>query len=647
MNEKLSFEKKIEKNNFFKIFFNIIKKNIIVFLILVSLFLTSVFSIFFLYRSNNYCTLYNNLSNEDKNSIILELSSMNIPYKIYSSDNKIKIPRNLIYQVRMNLSEKGIPKENINGFEILDKEKFGESQFHERINYQRALEGELSKTIMKIDSIKNASVHLVINSKSIFINNDIDSSASILLTLKFGKYLDSNKIDAILHLVSTSVSGLKYKNITIVDQYGNFLNKLSDIDIYGNSKLIYINDIEQKYKKKIEEILIPLFGINNIHAQVTAQVDFDKKEKVEEHYKPNSNIFDKSIRSNQSVYSKEFHSENKNVNIKENYLKKKDDKDIKNNLNSNMSKQDINSKKNIINDKDNKNFLNNGDYVSNYDNTTNYELDHNIINTKMNVGNLKKISVGIVINYIKDSNGKFIPLNINDIEKIKCLVKNSIGFSEERGDTVDLVNSLFFHNPEIKKEKNILVEKNYSDIFFDNFLFILLTIILFIFFYEFLLKKIFFYIFRRNKNNNKNIKINNKDVNNKDVNNKDVNNKDVNNKDVNNKDVNNKDVNNKDVNDKDVNNKDVNNKDVNDKDVNDKDVNNKDVNDKDVNNKDVNDKDVNDKKYINKKIVKEKSKEKTFSNALVVTKQNKENKNIFERKSLFIAKIIRNWINKK
>ncbi|WP_343189717.1 flagellar basal-body MS-ring/collar protein FliF [Buchnera aphidicola (Pseudoregma panicola)] len=563
MNEKLSFEKKMEKNNFFESFFYIIKKNIIVSLILASLFFTSAFSIFFLYKSNNYFTLYNNLSNEDKNSIILELSSMKIPYEIDSSGNKIKIPKNLIYKVRMDLSEKGIPKENIDGFEILDKEKFGESQFHEKINYQRALEGELSKTIMKIDAIKNASVHLVINSKSIFIDNDIDSSASILLTLKFGKYLDSRKIDAILHLVSTSVSGLKYKNITIVDQYGNFLNKLSDIDIYGNNKLSYINDIEKKYKRKIEEILIPLFGINNVHAQVTAQINFDKKEKVEEKYKPNSNVFDKSIRSNQSIYSKEFHSENKNINAQENYLKKKDNKDIENKVNSNMSNKDINFKNNTNINENNKNFIDNGDYVSNYDNTTNYELDHNITNTKMNVGNLKRISVGVVINYVKNSNGKFIPLNKNEIEKIKCLVKNSIGFSEERGDTVDLVNSLFFQHPEIKKEKKIFVEKNYLDIFFKNFLFILSIIILLIFFYEFLLKKIFFYIFYNNKKNDKNIS--NKDINDKNISNKDINDKNISNKDINDKNISNKDINDKNISNKDINDKNISNKDINDK----------------------------------------------------------------------------------
>ncbi|BGI51293.1 MAG: flagellar basal-body MS-ring/collar protein FliF [Buchnera aphidicola (Ceratovacuna japonica)] len=621
MNEKLSFEKEIKKNNFFEFFFNIIKKNIIIFIILSSFFLTFIFSIFFLYSSTNYCTLYNNLLNEDKNVIISELSNMHIPYKINDAENKIKIPRNLIYEVRMRLSEKGIPKENINGFEILDKEKFGESQFHERINYQRALEGELAKTIMKIDYIKNASVRLVMNSKSIFVNNDIDASASVLLTVKYGKHLNINKINSILHLVSTSVSGLKYQNITIVDQYGNLLNQLSDVDVYNNSKLIYINDIEKKYKNKIEEILIPLFGINNVHAQVTAQIDFDKKEEVEEKYKPNSNIFDKSIRSNQSVYSKEFHSGSKSIGSEENYLKKKYDNNIKNNLNSNLHKKDINYKNNLNNIENNNNVSDhNGDYITNYDNTTNYELDHNIINTKINVGNLKRVSVGVVINYVKNSNGKFVPLNHDYIKKIRRLVKNSIGFSQDRGDTVDLVNSLFFNPQDNIKEKKIFIEKDYSNFFLKNFLFTFITVIFIILFYKLLFKKIFFYILYRKNKEKKNDKTKNKKI--------------KKNKNVDEKIL----EKNKNVDEKIL----EKNKNVDEKIL----EKNKNVDEKILEkNKNVDEKILEKNKNVDEKIL-EKNKKKKISNALIVTKQNNNDENVFEKKSSFIAKIIRNWINK-
>ncbi|WP_343191876.1 flagellar basal-body MS-ring/collar protein FliF [Buchnera aphidicola] len=583
MNEKLSFEKKSSKKNFFNNIFIAIKNNIIIFLILFSLFLTLIFSTIFFYKSASYSTLYNKLSNEDKNEIIFELSNMNIPYKISGLENKISIPKKLVYQVRFNLSEKGIPRNNIDGFEILDQEKFGESQFHERINYQRALEGELSKTIMKIDSIKNACVHLVMHSKSVFLNNDVDASASILLTLKSGKLLDVNKINAILHLVSKSVSGLKYKNITIVDQYGNFLNQKVDFDTYNNSKLIYLSEIEKKYKRKIEEILIPLFGVNNVHAQVTAQADFDKKEKIEERYKPNSEKFNKSIRSSQNIYNREFHkNKNNSNNLENNLVKHFDEKkyDEKNkNFNSNILGKNQNSKND--HNFNNSDINNNYEYSNNYDNTTNYELDHDITNTKVNIGSLKRISVGVVINYVKDSNGKFFPISKNDMQKIKELIKNTIGFSKERGDTVNLVNSLFFNNTaEKEKIKYVIVKKNNTNFLFRECCFIIFSIIILFFLY-----KIFFICFFKKK-------IKNKDI------------------------------------DKELKNKDI-----------DKELKNKDI-DKELKNK------MFEKNKKNNFLKKQSEKQKS-SNSLIVTKQNKNNKNIFDKKSSFIAKIIQNWINEK
>ncbi|WP_343189135.1 flagellar basal-body MS-ring/collar protein FliF [Buchnera aphidicola (Chaitoregma tattakana)] len=571
MNRKLSFEKNVNENKIFNNIFNIVKKNIILCLILLSASITLIFSILFLYKSTNYCTLYNNLSNEDKSLVIFELSSMNIPYKINDSKNKIKIPKKLVYQVRMHLSEKGIPKDNIDGFEILDKEKFGESQFREKINYQRALEGELSKTIMKIDSIKNATVHLVMHSKSVFFNDDIESTASVLLTLKFGKKLDINKINAILNLVSKSVSGLKYNNITIVDQYGNFLNQSMDMDTYNDSKLVYINNIEKKYKRKIEEILVPLFGIDNVYAQVTAQIDFDKKEKVEEKYKPNSNKLDQAIRSKQSSYSKDLNNSNDNYVHNKNSIK--EDVNIQDGV-KNLSKNDkkqhniFNNNKSII-DPSNTNSINTHNYNPNiignksynFDNTTNYEVDHDVINTKVNIGNLKKISAGIVINYVKDSKGNFVPLSSANIEKIKDLIKNSIGFSENRGDTVNLVNSMFYRSPEIKKHNVILTDTDRNLVFQKRYYLIPIIVVMFIILYELLFKKIFFFIFFKNKVINKNDKI-----------------------------------------------------------------------------------------YIRKnklKVKKDEKKVKKESSLLPIIKPKKTHKNIFEKKSSFIAKIIRNWINKK
>lgn len=186
------------------------------------------------------------------------------------------------------------------GFELLDQEKFGISQFSEQINYQRALEGELARTIETLGPVKTARVHLAMPKPSLFVREQKNPSASVTVTLEPGRALDEGQISAVTHLVSSAVAGLPTGNVTVVDQSGHLLTQsnTSSRDL-NDAQLKYANDVEGRIQRRIEAILGPIVGSGNIHAQVTAQINFDNKEQTEEQYSPNGDAAQAVMRSRQ------------------------------------------------------------------------------------------------------------------------------------------------------------------------------------------------------------------------------------------------------------------------------------------------------------------------------------------------------------
>jgi len=345
---------------------------------------------------------------------------------------------------------------------LLDTEKFGLSQFNEQVNYQRALEGELARSIQKLNSIKTARVHIVLPKSSLFIHEKTSSSASIILEIKPNCHLERTQIDAILNIVSRSISGLLTDNITIVDQFGNLLNTTDSLyNNFSDSQLRYSSEIESRYKRRIENILIPLVGVNNVHAQVTAQINFDQQESSEEKYAPNYNSTTQSIRSRQSK---------KNVEFNKNYVKNLVffNRDAQNfNVNKLNPSSKLLSFPNNFNHSDAilkslpKHYFNNKDNSLivpksslNQDNVVNYELNHTISHNTFHVGNIKRLSAAVIIDYVQNKHGKLVSLNKEELKNIKKLVCESIGFSKVRGDSVSVVNFQFF-KPEINVKPSV------------------------------------------------------------------------------------------------------------------------------------------------------------------------------------------------
>lgn len=394
-------------------------------------------------KSPDYRVLYSNLTDQDGGAIVTQLTQMNVPWKFADGNGAIMVPVDKVHEARLRLAQQGLPKGGAVGFELLDNEKFGASQFSEQVNYQRALEGELARTIEVLGPVNSVRVHLAMPKPSLFVRERKPPSASVTLVLHPGRALDDGQINAIVHMVSSAIAGLPPGNVTLVDQNGNLLTRsdTSDRDL-NDIQLKYTGEVERRIQQRIEAILSPIVGTSNVHAQVTAQIDFNKKEQTQEQYRPNTDPKQAAIRSRQQsrdeqsggLYTGGVPGALSNEPAPENTgpidtppqstAKDKNDPDASSSSSSNSK-----NAKNIP-------------HKSQHEETTNYELDRTISHTKMNVGDVQRLSVAVVINY-HTVNGKSQPLNSAQMKQIESLAREAMGYSATRGDTLNVVNSPF------------------------------------------------------------------------------------------------------------------------------------------------------------------------------------------------------------
>lgn len=242
------------------------------------------------YDEVGYQFLYTGLSSADVNVISEKLGGMKIPYKMRG--DAIMVPGDKVLELRNTLALEGIPRGGGVGFEIFDKTNFGATEFQQKLNYARALQGELARTISHIDGVLGASVHLVIPDQALFKDEQKSTSASITLNLAKGRKLSNGQIQAIAHLVSSSVEGLTTANITIVDNNGDLLFRREggEEDMQTNRALDLQKTLETKYQRQIEDMLSKVVGAGQVMAQVSAKVNWKQIQKTEEIYDPESRV---------------------------------------------------------------------------------------------------------------------------------------------------------------------------------------------------------------------------------------------------------------------------------------------------------------------------------------------------------------------
>lgn len=394
-------------------------------------------------QTPDYRVLYTNVSDRDGGAIIGALQQMNVPYKFSEGGGAILVPGNQVHEMRLRLASQGLPKGGLAGFELMENQKLGSSQFLEQVNYQRALEGELARSIQSLSAVQNARVHLAISKPSVFVREQQKSSASVLLNLFPGRSLDPAQVSAIVHLVSSSVPDLPVKSVTVVDQAGSLLSAPANRALHAEldaGQLKYVQELEHSYTRRIEAILTPITGVNNVRAQVTADVDFSQTERAEEIYKPNHPTTEPAaIRSQQSAESATGGPQ------------------APGGVPGAMSNQPPAPASAPITAAPGAaggvpaaaagGAAASASASSRKESTVNYEVDKTIRHVRQPVGGIKRLSVAVVVNYRKetDSAGKVShkPLAAEELGKINDLVKEAMGYNKDRGDTLNVANSPF------------------------------------------------------------------------------------------------------------------------------------------------------------------------------------------------------------
>jgi flagellar M-ring protein FliF len=412
----------------------------------------------------NFQVLYSNLSSEDAGVILSKLKDRKTPYQISSDGKSILVPRENIYETRLNLASEGLPQGGGVGFEIFDNTKLGVTEFVQKINYQRALQGELSRTINKFEAVESSRVHIVMPTRSVFVEEDKPATASVSLKLIQGRSLTKAEVKGIVHLLSSSVSGLPPQNITVVNNYGQMISGFMNRNDQGlgqitSDQLKFQDTVERNLEKRLETMLEEALGSEKAIVRVSCSFDFRKQEKTEERFSPNN-----VVRSEQVL--KEISNEVQNMpagmpgvvaNITPGGL-------------SGAGKVRNQGKKEPKFQKEDK--------------TINYEVSKIVSHTVEPSGVVTKLAVAVLIDgaYKKVEikagekgrkqnvtekqeaggiNLEYIPRSQEEIKKIESLVKCAVNFDADRGDEIKVIN-IPFESTRLKLSEEKIPEEGFS-----------------------------------------------------------------------------------------------------------------------------------------------------------------------------------------
>jgi flagellar M-ring protein FliF len=390
----------------------------------------------------NYKVLYANLSDKDGGAILAQLSQMNVPYKHADGGAAILVPAEKVHDVRLKLASSGLPKGGVVGFELMDNAKFGQTQFQERLTFQRGLEGELTRSIGALAAVQSARVHLALPNQNGFFREQQKPSASVLLTLHAGRTLDRAQIAGIVHLVSSSVPEMNPKAVSVLDASGALLSGAPEANTSGMldaQQLQYVQQIESNYTRRVLDILEPVLGRDNLRAQVTAEVDFSQTESTSEEYAPNQGSGEAGRPAPATVRSQQT-SEASGAGSP-----------VAGGVPGATSNQPpvpatapINGSAAPLQAAQNGSTASG---TSRREATTNYEVDKTVRVTRNATGNVKRLNAAVVVNHrsVADAKGKTTTTEISaeELEKLTALVKETIGFNADRGDSVKLINAPF------------------------------------------------------------------------------------------------------------------------------------------------------------------------------------------------------------
>ncbi len=378
-------------------------------------------------QTPNYSILVTNMAQVDAAEIVDLLRQSQIEFKVDETTGAVMVPSAKLSDAKLKLAGAGLPRSDEMGFELLQQERgFGSSRLVEAARYQKAIEGELARTISTIGSVQSARVHLAMPKRSVFVQPRKVTSASVAVKLYPGRALDQGQVESIVHLVASSVPELEASNVTLVDHKGSLLSGRNDDRALRMSarQFEYTRQLEDHYKRRVEDILAPMIGMDKVRAEVSADLDFTRVEQTEERYNPDS----------QAVRSEQLNERASNAGAPEG-------------VPGALTNQPP-AAGNAPEQANGEGGAGGGGTQSSSKNTTrNYEVDKTISHTQNSVGRLRRLSVAVVVDdlIVPGPDGKGIrqERTPEEIERITQLVREAVGFDQQRGDSVRVINTAF------------------------------------------------------------------------------------------------------------------------------------------------------------------------------------------------------------
>ena len=408
-------------NQIKELYSNLTKEQRIITAIVIAVSVIGFGLLFYITNRPTYKVLYTDLSDQAAGDVVNWLKKHDIPYKLEQGGSTIEVPADKVYSVRLELASAGLPKNGTVGFEIFDHQGLGTTDFVEHVNYQRALQGELERTIEEYPEVEDARVHIAMPKQSLFVTQSPQPKASVVLKLKPGEHLDTNQLKGIVYLVASAVPRLSTKNVTVVDTTGDILYQQGLMSNNSLSKLTqaqieYQRQIENYYKQKIQSMLDEALGPGEAIARVSADIDFDKVDVSEDRYDPD-NV---AIRSQQKILETIKNPTTGGIPGVKGGLANK----LQGNINQ-TSNSTIKEKQ---------------------ETTTNYEITEIKKQINGSIGKIKRISVAVLVDgtyKIKDGKKIYVPRSPQEMAALKKIVRAAVGYSEDRGDEISVVNVPF------------------------------------------------------------------------------------------------------------------------------------------------------------------------------------------------------------
>ncbi|MCA9669740.1 MAG: flagellar M-ring protein FliF [Myxococcales bacterium] len=377
-----------------------------------------------------YSTLFSGLSSDDAGRIVEKLKKQHVPFRIAGGGSAVMVPQKRVHEVRLQMASAGLPKGSGVGFEIFDNQKFGISDFAQRVNYRRAMQGELERTIKNLDSVSSARVHIAMEGRRLFARTQRPVSAAVTLKLHDGRVLSQGAVRAIVHLVSSSVSGLASDRVTVVDTSGNLLwgGRKGQDGLFGGASggpLAYKSRLEDTFERRVRQILTAALGPGHSVVKVSADIGFSRVIQTDEQYDPDKI----AVRSESSLEEKSGRKATQNAGVP--------------GVRGNLPGGPKPTAKNRGNETKRKRV------------TRNYEVNRTIRKRVMPAGTLKRLSVAVLIDQralvrsgggaAGGKKGSKTPAEKIDLASLEQVVRHAVGFSAARGDVVTVRAVAFAH----------------------------------------------------------------------------------------------------------------------------------------------------------------------------------------------------------